>query len=945
MIAVVIAFVLVVTSVLVVSGRAKASVSAFHGGAGFGKTTLLAQIAHTKTNTVWFSLAGENDVLYFINTLCEAIRIPFPDYDFILSEYLPFIDKENFITILANGLISSLERIEEDFMMIFDDLHTIKDDQIKKLIICFIKYMPKKMKLCLGSRETPWQELIPMKVRGNIFELAQIDLSFTRNEVTEILRFDDKNIFEMTEGWPLAIGSFKVLLENGVTIASLPSRGNEAMYSYLFYECISRLSPEMIDFLKVSAYFEELDAKMLDTVLNKKNTKLLLESLVSRNIFTSKIDNGHFRYHALFRECLLQSGDVLKRPLLLQKAAEYYLAEKQYAKAAEYAMHLEDKETLQKIILSSYKEFLKVGNYSELRVWFQALGNTAAVLNSKVLVAKGVFLSTIGNFVEAKKCLDDVIPLLKKDDKELYIDAMIHKARVLRNFISFEESNKLLDELITNLDDLASETAYAVVIEKLYNLCWNSQISEAYALVYQTIEACARQGNMKVKRWFERYLSAIHFFAGRMKESVYFYEKSLELPENERQYLEMHGIGIYAAKAYQMLGDRERSLSVLSDELQKLRSTGKYEEMWSGYLFAAEIHYQNTFIDKMNGENATYETTMKYFTLADEYAPLYRKTEFQAQWAKMQRLTYSLIFEVGPKDKIIDAIFENLDSASDYLKSIIFARLFGYFAAVSDPYNAVKCAQSCIEVGEKSNMLLHSSLAYGILARAAIEMKNQKEAIFYTKKYLELCYDCGIYEYFRMHKAYDLILAFAFDNEILPEITKKLMAFAGYHTKKIYIETLGGFTVYQYNDREKPIKMRTKRERELFAFLLDAGSEGVTKEQIYHAIWSESESEDIKNLIGVNLTQIKKDLTLFGIQNPVINREKHYSICMNEIECDFESFEKAAGNFKIQKSNEEAQKILSLYKGEYLSEFEALWATSKRIKYQEIYEKVLKYCL
>lgn len=69
-----------------------------------------------------------------------------------------------------------------------------------------------------------------------------------------------------------------------------------------------------------------------------------------------------------------------------------------------------------------------------------------------------------------------------------------------------------------------------------------------------------------------------------------------------------------------------------------------------------------------------------------------------------------------------------------------------------------------------------------------------------------------------------------------------MMEFAGYMTKKIYISTFGGLNIYPYNDREKPIKMRSKKERELFAFLLDTGSIGATKEQIYNALWSESES-------------------------------------------------------------------------------------------------------
>jgi|BioPla2DNA2_1021312.scaffolds.fasta_scaffold42880_1 hypothetical protein len=60
------------------------------------------------------------------------------------------------------------------------------------------------------------------------------------------------------------------------------------------------------------------------------------------------------------------------------------------------------------------------------------------------------------------------------------------------------------------------------------------------------IETCARAGNLEVKAWFERYLTAVHFFAGRMKDTVYYYEKSLELPEQERRYLDMHSTGIYA---------------------------------------------------------------------------------------------------------------------------------------------------------------------------------------------------------------------------------------------------------------------------------------------------------------------------------------------------------------------------------------------------------------
>ena len=210
-------------------------------------------------------------------------------------------------------------------------------------------------------------------------------------------------------------------------------------------------------------------------------------------------------------------------------------------------------------------------------------------------------------------------------------------------------------------------------------------------MAQQMIRFCANrkyQGDELVRQVYGNH----PVFAGNMKESIYHYEKSLKLPDNELNYLGMHSTGIYVAKAYQMMGERERSLYVMKRELQRLRNTSNYEEMWAGYLLAAEIHYQNAFIDKMNGENISFDTAVRYFALADEYAPLYRITDFQLHWAKMQRLTYSLIFTDTPKESCLQEIFDGLDKAGAYLKNVVLARLMGYYSAISDYPNAVKCA-------------------------------------------------------------------------------------------------------------------------------------------------------------------------------------------------------------------------------------------------------------
>lgn len=911
-------------------------------GAGYGKTTLLSQIAASARKTVWLSLTRESDVFTFVSSLSEAIKRTFPSYDFTLSEYFAFEEKGS---LLSEELTNSMRKLMDDFTIIFDDLYIIKNKELRALITYFLNYIPEHINIILSSREAPWKELLPLYIRENFLEIKQDELSFTREEVSQILGFDNDAIYKLTEGWPLAVISFKILIDSGISQVDIPFYDNETLYSYLFHECISCLPSEVVDFLLASACLDELDSQMLNHVLKSKNSGVILENLVIRNLFTVKSANGLYRYHALFKNCLLKASDKAKNILLQKKAAQFYIDKKDYPTAAEYAIRIQNTELLETILLACYREYMRNGNYNQLRVWFGVLEDTHHETNSKILVAKGAYLSSIGNFTGAKTCLDAAIPLLKDDSKELYIEAMLHKARVYRNYISFEESNLLLDELIAKLDNPASELAYDVIIEKLYNLCWNSNINEAYTLVQQSIEACARAGSLKVRDWFQRYLCTIYFFMGRMKEAVYYYEKSLELPENELQYLDLHGIGIYAAKAYQMLGDRDRSLAIITDELQRLKSTGKYEEMWFGYLFAAEIYYQNSFIDSMNGESVSYETTKQYFTLANEYAPLYRKTDFQMQWVKMLRLTYSLIFSNTPQIETINEIFISLDKSSNYLKCIILARLFGYYAAVSDYPNAVRCAKLCIEAGEKANMLLHSTLAYGILARAILAAGNTEAAEHYIRRYLQLCYELGINEYFRMEKCYEPIIKFAFNKGIEPEATRFMIDFAGYKTKKAYIKTLGGFAVFPYGNMKSPIKMRTRKERELLAFLLNAGKLGVTKEQIYSAIWSESESDNIKKLIGVNLCQLKKDLLSLGISDAIQCNEKHYRISMEEIECDYEIFEEAAARFEANPNREEALKLISLYSCEYLCEFEALWAIPKKLYYRDVYEKATIVCL
>lgn len=105
-----------------------------HAGAGHGKTTLLSQVANSVENAVWLSLDGEDDIFTFVNLLCEAVKRSLPEFDFLAEEYLPFSEKDNFISFLAGAFICSLENISSDLFLVMDDLHTIENNRIKNLL-------------------------------------------------------------------------------------------------------------------------------------------------------------------------------------------------------------------------------------------------------------------------------------------------------------------------------------------------------------------------------------------------------------------------------------------------------------------------------------------------------------------------------------------------------------------------------------------------------------------------------------------------------------------------------------------------------------------------------------------------------------------------------------------------------------------------------------------
>ena len=178
--------------------------------AGYGKTTLLVQWAQRQDlPTVWLSLEeGDDHPGLFLQALILALRTINSDccqglQSLIAGTELPPAE------LLAQELSSDLEDIDE-FILVLDDYHNLKDPKILEIIRSLIYHPPRPLHLVLSCRADPMLPLGALRGRGLISEVRAEDLRFSKEEALEYLRqtlglpLDECQVdplVERTEGW------------------------------------------------------------------------------------------------------------------------------------------------------------------------------------------------------------------------------------------------------------------------------------------------------------------------------------------------------------------------------------------------------------------------------------------------------------------------------------------------------------------------------------------------------------------------------------------------------------------------------------------------------------------------------------------------------------------------------------------------------------------------
>ena len=143
----------------------------------------------------------------------------------------------------------------------------------------------------------------------------------------------------------------------------------------------------------------------------------------------------------------------------------------------------------------------------------------------------------------------------------------------------------------------------------------------------------------------------------------------------------------------------------------------------------------------------------------------------------------------------------------------------------------------------------------------------------------------------------------------------------------------------------RELAWRTKKGRELFAYLLDIEGGPVDRRQLMETLWPEEIPENAVAMLHNMIYNIRKELSDYRLEKLITYENKKYQLNMDEIESDSLYWSRLAGYVK-KKDTAELMRNLDaflLYPGRYLDDIDNVWAAEKREYYDSIYRTGCEY--
>lgn len=359
------------------------------GGAGFGKSTLLAQwrqaLVKDGATVAWMSVTpddGEADT--FVAHLGGALRHAGVS---MLAESGSGIDGDPHF--LVAPLINAVMEWGDEVYLLLDDFHQAETASVLPVVQTLIDHAPANLHLVVASRRDPPLLLGRWRAMGELCEIGSDELGFDLREAHAFLKaYLDPAIAMDTahrlhgqaDGWPIGLQLLSLSMKANPrrrdhAVALHP--GAPGLSEYLAEDVLAGLPADLLDFLQQISILRRYNLDVARHVTRSDEAERFIRYIEESNLFVQAVDapgeSQWYRFHPMFQEFLAQrlrtSGADLA--CLHERASAWFEKRGLLGDAVQHALAMDDLDYLVALLERVQPPQKNVSHLSQFVRWLQ----------------------------------------------------------------------------------------------------------------------------------------------------------------------------------------------------------------------------------------------------------------------------------------------------------------------------------------------------------------------------------------------------------------------------------------------------------------------------------------------------------------------------------------------------------------------------------------------
>ncbi|HEY3136910.1 MAG TPA: BTAD domain-containing putative transcriptional regulator [Blastocatellia bacterium] len=978
--------------------------------AGCGKTTLVADFVRSSgLPFTWYQIdRSDLDLAVFFGYLVYGIRTICPDFGEVVLRYMSESEELSSKTDqLVDALVNEIsEQIDKKFIVVLDDYHHVDASKpIAAAVDRLIQYAPDVLHVIFTTRTMPNLSITRLRSKGMIGTLGRQELSFTREEVEQLLNQnahsqlgDDliKQVCERTRGWAtgvqLIVQAFERLNENGEGTGRSPRPGasgffemlkhsEQEIFDYFAEEVLEQEAPETQDALLKLSLFTRIDHAAASCVLPVERAYQLLASFQRSNLFISQIEDeiDSYSFHPMFRRFLrrrLRSG--------IGEAGMHALEN-------QYADHL-----------------MKLGKWQRAGLMYADARNTEAM--ARILVDRGRELLDAGMFEIVKRGYDAV----GGGAPEIHPEIQRLRAHIARIEGDLDLAERLFGKAAAGAHNMNDTRCYASASHGLASVyIQRGEPARAFNLAAEAL-AKAPSDDLELRARCEHTIGNCQFLAsvatGDFAEAINTWRRAAKLAKEAGKdslaQIISHNIGMPYAFTGDFARAREWFLQLVDGEARRVplpqqalaycnlaradfalgdfdgceRQLERAFEVCRLFNLTLERAEAHEIAGNLHRERKEPGLAREHYFKAEEH---YRDAGMQLESRELPDEQLKLLIVEGKLSKARDAAEGLLSKRARLGRGFPLARarmLLGQVMLESRVGNSRELLAEALSGFNACRANAWIAAARFLLARAEFSAGNLEACVTHITEALRISKELNYshlvqVESQRAPEVFQLALARGIDAEYLQSLGIKAEAVTGRAADEtivprpligqlarsispgreidLTINMLGSVEVFREQRRELARDAWSlSRALRIFCFIVSRHNRRATKDGIVETFWPDAALEEIEKNFWPTIStirralnsnqEIKKNFIRYRESAYYLDPEFNYFVDTEEFERLITLARECRREGNTEGFASAAHKAVELYRGEFLEDIYDNWVDEPRAYYQSIYFAALK---